>query len=386
MVNMFGSTYSPLGDTNCDLLLKCRGKIKIQQGNKFIDLIKDGQLNISSSVIFDSSQVGNNDGIYIVNDKVYIKSGSKQIELNSGNTQVTTPSSTSGSSNNSSNNSSNDNSSNNISETKESVEQIIGGLDNLYSSTPVYIIQEGSDLYIVLNNQRLATFNFKSTTFNNEVISNTFKCGSCKLYTYNGESYLYIDNIDVKNDNTLKFIVQNLTDTQKQQIFKNLGLDIKFDSIYNNLEILNIKAHTHDNKDVLDQITEDWNKQSDWNISDENDVAFIKNKPTNLSEFNNDVGYLTEPIIGYPIINTTQSTIEIKPNIYYKFGNVDSLNITFTSSDSSYTQEYCFEFIANESTTLNLPDTVKWIKNPQIESGKTYQVSILNNIGVIIGC
>lgn len=381
MVNMFGSTYSPLGDTNCDLLLKCRGKVKIQQGNKFIDLIKDGQLNISSSVIFDSSQVGNNDGIYIVNDKVYIKSGNKQIELNSGNTQVTTPT------NNSSNNiSSNDNSSNNISETKESVEQIIGGLDNLYSSTPTYIIQEGSDLYIVLNNQKLATFNFKSTTFNNEVISNTFKCGSCKLYTYNGESYLYIDNIDVKNDNTLKFIVQNLTDTQKQQIFKNLGLDIKFDSIYNNLEILNIKAHTHDNKDVLDQITEDWNKQSDWNISDENDVAFIKNKPTNLSEFNNDAGYLTEPIIGYPIINTTQSTIEIKPNVYYKFGNVDSLNITFTSSDSSYTQEYCFEFIANESTTLNLPDTVKWIKNPQIESGKTYQVSILNNIGVIIGC
>lgn len=381
MVNMFGSTYSPLGDTNCDLLLKCRGKVKIQQGNKFIDLIKDGQLNISSSVIFDSSQVGNNDGIYIVNDKVYIKSGNKQIELNSGNTQVTTPT------NNSSNNtSSNDNSSNNISETKESVEQIIGGLDNLYSSTPTYIIQEGSDLYIVLNNQKLATFNFKSTTFNNEVISNTFKCGSCKLYTYNGESYLYIDNIDVKNDNTLKFIVQNLTDTQKQQIFKNLGLDIKFDSIYNNLEILNIKAHTHDNKDVLDQITEDWNKQSDWNISDENDVAFIKNKPTNLSEFNNDVGYLTEPIIGYPIINTTQSTIEIKPNTYYRFGNVDSLNITFTSSDSSYTQEYCFEFIANESTTLNLPDTVKWIKNPQIESGKTYQVSILNNIGVIIGC
>lgn len=381
MVNMFGSTYSPLGDTNCDLLLKCRGKVKIQQGNKFIDLIKDGQLNISSSVIFDSSQVGNNDGIYIVNDKVYIKSGSKQIELNSGNTQVTTPT------NNSSNNtSSNDNSSNNISETKESVEQIIEGLDNLYSPTPTYIIQEGSDLYIVLNNQKLATFNFKSTTFNNEVISNTFKCGSCKLYTYNGESYLYIDNIDVKNDNTLKFIVQNLTDTQKQQIFKNLGLDIKFDSIFNNLEILNIKAHTHDNKDVLDQITEDWNKQSDWNISDENDVAFIKNKPTNLSEFNNDAGYLTEPIIGYPIINTTQSTIEIKPNTYYRFGNVDSLNITFTSSDSSYTQEYCFEFIANESTTLNLPDTVKWIKNPQIESGKTYQVSILNNIGVIIGC
>ena len=381
MVNMFGSTYSPLGDTNCDLLLKCRGKVKIQQGNKFIDLIKDGQLNISSSVIFDSSQVGNNDGIYIVNDKVYIKSGSKQIELNSGNTQVTTPT------NNSSNNTSfNDNSSNNISETKESVEQIIEGLDNLYSPTPTYIIQEGSDLYIVLNNQKLATFNFKSTTFNNEIISNTFKCGSCKLYTYNGESYLYIDNIDVKNDNTLKFIVQNLTDTQKQQIFKNLGLDIKFDSIFNNLEILNIKAHTHDNKDVLDQITEDWNKQSDWNISDENDVAFIKNKPTNLSEFNNDAGYLTEPIIGYPIINTTQSTIEIKPNTYYKFGNVDSLNITFTSSDSSYTQEYCFEFIANESTTLNLPDTVKWVKNPQIESGKTYQVSILNNIGVIIGC
>lgn len=374
MVNLFGSTYNPFGDTNCDLLLKCRGKVKIQQGNKFIDLIKDGQLN--TSVIFDSSQVGDNDGIYIVNDKVYVKSGSKQIELNSGVTQVVdTPVVNNSTNNNSSNsNSSSNSSSGNV------IGPVGGGLDNLYSPTPTYIIQEGSNLYIVLNNQRLAIFNSKSTTFNNEVISNTFRCGSCKLYTYDGQSYLQIDNIDIKNDNTLKFIVQNLTDTQKQQVFKNLGLDIKFDSISNDLEIIGIKAHDHDNKDILDQITEDWNKQSDWNVTNEDDVAFIKNKPTNLSDFNNDIQ------LGYPIIDTTETTIEISPNKYYRFGEVNSLNITFDNSVNLNTAEYCFEFIANGNVTLNIPSTVRWVKNPSIESGKTYQVSILNNIGIIVGC
>lgn len=382
MVNLFGSTYNPFGDTNCDLLLKCRGKVKIQQGNKFIDLIKDGQLN--TSVIFDSSQVGDNDGIYIVNDKVYVKSGSKQIELNSGVTQVVdTPVVNNSTNNNSSNNNSSSNSSSG--NVIEPVGEIVGGgLDNLYSPTPTltptYIIQEGSNLYIVLNNQRLVTFNYQSTTFSNEVISNTFRCGSCKLYTYDGQSYLQIDNIDIKNDNTLKFIVQNLTDTQKQQVFKNLGLDIKFDSISNDLEIIGIKSHNHDNKDILDQITEDWNKQSDWNVTDEDDVAFIKNKPTNLSDFNNDIQ------LGYPIIDTTETTIEISPNKYYRFGEVNSLNITFDNSVNLNTAEYCFEFIANGNVTLNIPSTVKWVKEPFIESGKTYQVSILNNIGIIIGC
>ena len=38
MENLFGNSYETVGNTESDLLLKCRGEIKIQIGNKFIDL------------------------------------------------------------------------------------------------------------------------------------------------------------------------------------------------------------------------------------------------------------------------------------------------------------------------------------------------------------
>lgn len=91
--------------------------------------------------------------------------------------------------------------------------------------------------------------------------------------------------------------------------------------------------------------------------------------------------------VGYPAVSMTASTAELTSNTYYKWGEAAALDITLAEpADTGVTNEYCFEFVSGETaTTLSVPDTVKWVKEPEIEAGKTYQVSILNGVGVICG-
>lgn len=89
----------------------------------------------------------------------------------------------------------------------------------------------------------------------------------------------------------------------------------------------------------------------------------------------------------YPVVTLNTATAEIQPNIYYRFGEVTTLNITLAAAaDDAFTNEYIFEFISGATaTTLTLPDTIKWVAEPIIMANKTYQVSIMNGIGVIGG-
>lgn len=77
--NMFGRSYSQVGSSNSDFLIKTRGQVKVQWGTKFIDLIKDGKINVDSSFIFTVDSVdklGVKDGIYLTKDgSVYLKVG-----------------------------------------------------------------------------------------------------------------------------------------------------------------------------------------------------------------------------------------------------------------------------------------------------------------------
>ena len=83
----------------------------------------------------------------------------------------------------------------------------------------------------------------------------------------------------------------------------------------------------------------------------------------------------------------TDATAELLPNTFYKWGEIAALSITLaTPTNEAITNEYCFEFVSGETaTTLTVPDTIRWAQEPSIEAGKTYQVSILNKIGVIVG-
>ena len=91
--------------------------------------------------------------------------------------------------------------------------------------------------------------------------------------------------------------------------------------------------------------------------------------------------------VGYPVVSMAASSAELTPNTYYRWGEIAALTVTLAeSADTGVTNEYCFEFVSGETaTTLSVPNTVKWVKEPSVEAGKTYQVSILNGIGVICG-
>lgn len=78
----------------------------------------------------------------------------------------------------------------------------------------------------------------------------------------------------------------------------------------------------------------------------------------------------------------------IRPNIFYDFGPQYQLEITFETPQSNYrSNEYMFQFESpsDRPTTLIMPADVKWCYDPVIEAGKTYQISVLNNLAVICG-
>ncbi len=88
---------------------------------------------------------------------------------------------------------------------------------------------------------------------------------------------------------------------------------------------------------------------------------------------------------------TDHGTADVKfaltPNIFHKWGEVASLNLTLTAhTDNTIVNEYMFQFTSGTTpTTLTLPADVKWIGSNTVEASKTYQVSILNNLAVMGG-
>lgn len=84
-LEMFGRSYSSVGSSSSDFVIKTKGQVKIQWGNKFIDLIKDGKINVNSKFIYTIDtidNIGSKDGLYITDDdSVYLKSGDTVINL-----------------------------------------------------------------------------------------------------------------------------------------------------------------------------------------------------------------------------------------------------------------------------------------------------------------
>lgn len=88
--NMFGRSYESVGKESADFCIKTRGKVKIKWGNKYIDLISDGKINVDAEFIHsveNEESIGSKDGIYVTGDgMVFIKYGDLTIPI-CGDTQ-----------------------------------------------------------------------------------------------------------------------------------------------------------------------------------------------------------------------------------------------------------------------------------------------------------
>lgn len=88
---------------------------------------------------------------------------------------------------------------------------------------------------------------------------------------------------------------------------------------------------------------------------------------------------------GIPIVNQSDTTAEIEPNVLNVWGVVENLNITLaTPANSNVVNEYMIEFSSGDTPTeLTLPEDVKFTAPLNIKANTNYQISIVNYIGII---
>ena len=80
----------------------------------------------------------------------------------------------------------------------------------------------------------------------------------------------------------------------------------------------------------------------------------------------------------------TETTASITPNILHVWGEIAELNLTLSEGEEGVVNEYMVQFTSGATaTTLTLPDSIVWMSAPSIQANKTYQLSIINNLGVI---
>lgn len=114
----------------------------------------------------------------------------------------------------------------------------------------------------------------------------------------------------------------------------------------------------------------------------------VNNGNVSSNEFENLKQRVTdiENKTNFKLINETVTTKTISSNIYYKWGEVTELNITFADiSNDNIINEYMIEFISGATpTNLTLPTNLKYPEDFIIEANKIYQISIINNIVAFI--
>lgn len=97
-----------------------------------------------------------------------------------------------------------------------------------------------------------------------------------------------------------------------------------------------------------------------------------------------DLGYINKKLT-----NSASSSMTLSPNIYYRNTSTSLSTLTITlsgASNSNIINEYFVEFTTRSSgTTVSLPSTIKWAngETPTFEASTTYQISIVNNLGVV---
>lgn len=90
---------------------------------------------------------------------------------------------------------------------------------------------------------------------------------------------------------------------------------------------------------------------------------------------------------GIAVVNQTDESVSINPNVLNRWGEVSSLSIQLLDpTDNTIVNEYMIEFISGSTATnLILPSNLTYIDGvlPTIEPNATYQISIVNNLCIV---
>ena len=78
---------------------------------------------------------------------------------------------------------------------------------------------------------------------------------------------------------------------------------------------------------------------------------------------------------------TSNTTFALTPNILHVWGTINSLTLSLVTDSDNYVDGYWFKFTAGSSfTALTMPSGVNWVVEPEIETGKTYEVMIVDGL------
>ena len=68
ITTMFGKAYDTVGSADKNLILQTRGDLKVKWGGKYIDLIKNGKINVDVDLLkkVDSKDSIYKDGLYLI--------------------------------------------------------------------------------------------------------------------------------------------------------------------------------------------------------------------------------------------------------------------------------------------------------------------------------
>lgn len=91
---------------------------------------------------------------------------------------------------------------------------------------------------------------------------------------------------------------------------------------------------------------------------------------------------------GYPeIVEQTEGIVAIEAGVLNVWTtSISTLAVTFKEpKDKTLANEYMMRFTTGLQPQVTLPSTVKWNVNPSWEPNTTYEISVINNYGVIAG-
>lgn len=218
-----------------------------------------------------------------------------------------------------------------------------------------------------------------------------------KIDSHTANTVVHVTQADKNNWNSKQTAGDYATNTKVNQV------DAKVDNV--NLRVTNLSADTRDNINDLNgaitnigsRVTSVENTVNNDCLSTAQAAATYLTKADAANTYQTKNNYVTnvqlsEQLNNYvrkndpQVIEQTETTVEIQPNVLNVWGTVATLTITLAEADPTKYNEYMIQFESGASpTTLTLPNTVSWLTEASIEANTTYQISIVNNLGIMEG-